>query len=320
MGGVFCVGGLKPRLRIGLIANSKQRYLVVAGPTGSGKSTLALALAKQKNGEIINCDSVQLYRGFDIGSAKASADDRQRVPHHMLDRVEWHEDFDAAMYAKEASEWKNALLARGVLPLVVGGTGLYLRALLGQGWHADLPQDTELREKLAQLDNAALYENLRAVDPKRSDELHPNDRVRLLRSLELVTLLGRPLHLAGLTAAKPADPAAFMIVLDPPRAVLHEKIAKRTATMLDSGLIEEVQGLLSQGVSPNCKPMQSIGYKQVCQYLAGELLLAELPEAIIAATRQYAKRQCTWFRRIRTDLKLTGSESISDVLAALPYF
>jgi len=297
--------------------SAKERYLVVAGPTGSGKSGLALALAEAFHGDIINCDSVQVYRGFNIGAAKATAADIARVPHHLLDRVAAHEDFDAAMFAKEAKDKNAEILARGRLPVVVGGTGLYLRALLGQGWHAGLPQDAALRLELAKLSLAQLYAQLKALDPKRAAELHPNDRVRLQRSLELVTLLGKPLHEAGLTADSPADPAAFVIVLEPPREVLHARIAARTNLMLNSGLVDEVRELIAAGVSPDCKPMQSIGYKQVCEYLAGKLKDVDLPGAIIAATRQYAKRQCTWFRRTRTDLRLDGSESLDSLVGTV---
>ena len=294
---------------------AKERYAVVAGPTGSGKSALALALAEALHGEIITCDSVQVYRGFDIGAAKATPADMARVPHHLLDRVAAHEDFDAAMFAQEAKEKKAEIFARGRLPFVVGGTGLYLRALLGQGWHADLPQDSALRVELAKLSLAQLYEQLKAVDPKRAGELHPNDRVRLQRSLELVTLLGKPLQEAGLTADSPADTAAFVVILEPPREILHRRIAARTKVMLNGGLVDEVRDLLAAGVSPECKPMQSIGYKQVCEYLAAKLKDVDLPGAIIAATRQYAKRQCTWFRRTQTDLRLDGSESLDLVLS-----
>ena len=294
-----------------------QRYVVVAGPTGSGKSALAMALASELAGEIINCDSVQVYRGFDIGAAKVTAAERQRVPHHLLDVAEAHDSFDAALFATAAHAAKSEILARGALPLVVGGTGLYLRALLGQGWNSDLPQDPELRAKLATLSTSELHEQLQRLDAKRAAELHPNDRVRLLRAVELVTLLGKPLNEAGFTGITPPDPAAFVIVLEPPRAKLHERIAARTRLMLESGLIEEVRALIAAGVSPSCKPMQSIGYKQVCDYLAGQLGQAELAEAIMAATRQYAKRQCTWFRSTPTHLRLDGSEALEAVVGAV---
>ncbi len=298
-------------------ASGNKSYLVIAGPTGSGKSALGLALAQAMGGEIVNCDSVQVYRGFDIGAAKATSVEQKAVPHHLLDIVEADQSYDAAVYAAAAHRVKAEIMGRGKLPIVVGGTGLYLRALLGQGWHSDLPQDQNLREELSALPTPQVLEELQRRDPKRAKELHPNDRVRLLRSLELVRLLGKPLDEAGLTGDKPRDPTAYLIVLEPPRALLHKRIQSRTIAMLDSGLIAEVQRLLSEGVSPNAKPMQSIGYKQVCAYLHGQLQKEQVEGAIIAATRQYAKRQCTWFRRLATDLRLNGDESLSEVITSI---
>ncbi len=298
-------------------AASTKNYVVIAGPTGSGKSALGLVLCEALGGEIVNCDSVQVYRGFNVGAAKASADEKLRVPHHLLDVVEAGENYDAAVFAGAAHQVKEDILDRGRIPFVVGGTGLYLRALLGQGWHSDLPQDATLRAELRVLPTARLLEELTKLDPKRANELHANDRVRLLRSLELVKLLGRPLAEAGLTGDKPPDPSALIIVIEPPRPVLHERIQRRTKAMLASGLVEEVQDLLAAGVSPDAKPMQSIGYKQVCAYLQGQLPREGLEDAITSATRQYAKRQCTWFRRLATDLRLSGAEPVESVLAAV---
>ena len=294
-----------------------KRYVVIAGPTGSGKSALALALAEALGGEIIGCDSVQVYRGFDVGSAKPSAAERAEVPHHLIDVCDWRDDYDAARYARDAAAAIAGVRERGRLPLVVGGTGLYLRALLGQGWHTGLPSDADLRAELAELPTDELRARLRRLDPQRATELHPNDRVRLARSLELVTLLGMPLRAAGLDASAPADPAAFVIVLEPPRAELHARIAARTDVMLASGLLDEARGLLAAGVDPDCKPMQSIGYKQAAAFLADALPEAELRDAVVVATRQYAKRQCTWFRRTTTDLRLAAAGEIERAGAAI---
>lgn len=299
------------------IKSKAKSYVVIAGPTGSGKSALGLALSEALDGEIINCDSVQVYRGFMIGAAKATAAERSRVPHHLLDVVQAHENYDAALFAATAHQCKTEIWDRGRLPVIVGGTGLYLRAFLGQGWHSDLPQDARLRDELRALPNTKLLEDLRAIDPVRAAGLHPNDRVRLLRSLELVRLLGRPLADAGLTAEQPADPAALVIVIEPLRPVLHARIERRTRAMLAQGLIDEVKDLLASGISPAAKPMQSIGYKQVCAYLQGQLREDQLEDAIVAATRQYAKRQCTWFRRLTADLRLSGDEPFDAVLASL---
>ena len=293
-------------------------YVVIAGPTGSGKSALAMALAARLGGEIVSCDSVQIYRGFDLGAAKPTPVEQLKVPHHLLDRRNGHEDYDAGTFAVDAAAAIHAIRAARKLPLVVGGTGLYLRALLGQGWHQDLPKDEALRSRMALEPTLDLWARLQNLDPIRAAEVHANDRVRITRSLELVTLLGSTLAAAGLSASSARDPAAFIIVLEPPRPELRLRIAQRTRAMLASGLITEVQGLLASGLDPASKPMLSIGYKQVADYLFGRLSLDALPEAIMTATNQYAKRQCTWFRKLGANLRLNGSESIADVLDQLP--
>ncbi len=277
---------------------------MLAGPTGSGKSALALAAAQRLGGEIVGCDSVQLYRGFDVGSAKPSAAELATVPHHLIDVAAWHEEFDAARYAKAAAEALADVLARGKVPIVCGGTGLYLRALLGRGWHQDLPSDPALRARLSQEETPALFRRLSELDPVRAGEIHANDRFRVVRSLELVTLLGKPLREAGMTADAGRDPEAFIVVLEPPRPELHRRIECRTAAMLAGGLRQEVEGLLKSGVDAKAKPMQSIGYRQMAEFLAGAFTEADLAAKINAATRQYAKRQCTWFRGVDADLRL----------------
>ncbi len=293
------------------------RYVVIAGPTGSGKSALAMALAPRLSADIVTCDSVQVYRGFDLGAAKPSQAEQSLVPHHLLDIRDGHEDFDAGTYADTARLVIAAVRAARRVPLVVGGTGLYLRALLGQGWHQDLPKDDSLRSALAKEATPELWARLQQLDPERALAVHAHDRVRILRSLELITLLGSTLAAAGLTAKAARDPSAFIIVLEPPRPELRRRIAERTRAMLAAGLIAEVELLLRSGVDPMSKPMQSIGYKQVVDYLAGHLDVAQLSEAIMTATNQYAKRQCTWFRKLSADLRLHGGESIDSVMDSL---
>lgn len=291
-----------------------KRWLALVGPTGSGKSALAMLVAQALDGEIINCDSVQVYRGFDLGSAKPSAAEQARIPHHLLDVVDWNVGFDAAVFAASARRAVAEVQSRGRLPVVVGGTGLYLRALLGQGFHADLPSDAALRADLGRESTPALYARLEQLDPTRASELHPNDRFRIVRSLELVILLGKPLRAAGLTAGRERDATAYLVVLNPERAALHQRIATRAEAMLAAGLVAEVRALLESGVDPGCKPMQSIGYAQVVAALQGRLPWAELPAAIAAATRQYAKRQDTWFRKLDADLRWDPERQAPDDL------
>lgn len=293
----------------------RKRYLVIAGPTGSGKTALAIRLARRLGGEIVSCDSVQVYRGFDVGSAKATAAEQAEAPHHLLDVAAPEDDFDAARYAAVARPLLTRLLDAGKLPVVCGGTGLYLRALLGRGWNADLPGDAALREALEREPTPALFARLKALDPVRAGEIHANDRFRVVRSLELVTLLGKPLREAGMNAGKERDPDAFIVVLEPERAELHRRIEARTRAMLAAGLVEEARGLLANGVPRSAKPMQSIGYKQAAEFLAGELPEAELEAKVVAATRQYAKRQCTWFRGVDADLRLAVPDADAVVRA-----
>ena len=286
----------------------EKAWIAVTGPTASGKSALAMTVAGFLGGEIVGCDSVQLYRGFDIGSAKASARDRQRIPHHLIDTLDWQEPCDARIYAGLARQHLRDVWSRGRVPVVVGGTGLYLRALWGDNWHEDLPADAEVRRQLEGLDNATLLQRLQETDPDRAAQIHANDRFRLLRAVELVTILGGPL--SGLGPAGPAvwKDICYLIHVEPERAVLHDRIRLRTREMLQSGLVEEVRALLAEGVDPGCRPMQSIGSRQVVTMLQGQLSEDGLEEAIAAATRQYAKRQGTWFRKEQPHLRLHRAE------------
>jgi tRNA dimethylallyltransferase len=275
--------------------------LVIFGPTASGKSALAFEAACQLNAEIISCDSVLVHRGFDIGSAKPPLSERERVPHHLIDVVAADEPWDTGLWAKAARDALHDVAARGRLPIVVGGTGLYLRALMAENFHGDLPHSSEIRARLETMTSAELWQRLQSADAVRAAEIHPHDRYRLIRALELLELLGRPLR----DVPQPTQKSEFVwrtVYLDPPRAWLHERIKKRTEAMLAAGLVAEVEDLLSQGVPESIKPMQSIGYRQVVDFLQGRLPRETLADAITAATRQYAKRQCTWFRKLKPDI------------------
>ncbi len=277
--------------------------LALVGPTGSGKTSLAMALAERLDGEIVGCDSVQLYRGFDIGSAKPTREERKRVPHHLVDLLAWNEDCDAAQYATLARAAIADVQGRGRVPIVTGGTGLYLRSLTGAAFHDDLPKDAALRASFATRPLAELYAELQRLDPKRASEIHANDRFRVARSLELFTLLGKPLS-ALPPPPQNATPPLCVVILDPERAALHASIERRTREMLAGGLLDEVRGLLAAGVERDCKPMRSIGYKEGAEHMAGTLAEPALEPAIAAATRQYAKRQVTWFKKTPAALRL----------------
>ena len=303
----------------GNFVDRRPEFVVVGGPTASGKSALALELSKSIGGAILCCDSVQLYRGFDIGSAKPTASDCATVPHYLFDVLDWNDPFDAAAYARAAKTIMLEISQRGLIPVIVGGTGLYLRALLGDAWDDDVPSDKELRQRLSERESLDLYGELQQKDPRRAAELHPNDRFRVIRALEINILTGSVVRVRRPDSSLPLS--HVMIFLNPERDTLHNRIAERTKDMIKNGLMAEVDGLLAAGVDPACKPMQSIGYKQVLAMRQGLLPADKLEEKIVFATRQYAKRQITWFKKVPHHLTGLGERDfprmIEDVRFAL---
>jgi tRNA dimethylallyltransferase len=275
--------------------------VAVLGPTASGKSALGVRLAERFGGEVLACDSTQVYRGFDIGTAKPSAAERRGVPHHLLDLVEPTEVFTAGEYRRRADIVLADLRARGRLPVLTVGTGLYLRALL-EGL-ADAPErSAELRARLeartAARGPAYLHRVLARLDPAAARRISVRDRQKLVRAIEICVLAGKPVtevHRAG------RDPltgfAPIRIGLAPPRAALHARIEQRTDEMLAQGWLGEVAELIRRGVPANSKPFEFIGYRALREHIEGRTSLAEATAAIVHATRRYAKRQATWFRR-----------------------
>ena len=274
--------------------------VAVAGPTGSGKSDLALDIAQQFHGEIINCDSLQVYRHFDIGTAKLPPGERRGIPHHLIDIVNPEELFTAGEYARIARETIQEVSERGKLPILAGGTGFYLRALL-DGLFAGPSRDQPLRDRLALREArrpGSLHRLLSRLDAATAHRIHPNDVPKVTRALEICLLTRQPVSrlfqqgrdsLHGYRTLK--------LGLLPEREALNLRLDQRCAAMFANGLVEEVERILALGVSPESKPFESHGYKQALQFLRGEL---NLREAIFYAqrnTRQYAKRQLTWFRR-----------------------
>lgn len=291
-----------------------QKYLVIAGPTASGKTDLALQLAQKLNGVLICCDSVQLYEGFCIGAAGPTREEMQSVPHRLFYSLKPNEDFDAASYRNAAILNLNEVWESGKLPIIVGGTGLYLRALIGKQWSENLPSDQKLRDELKTISIELLVEELRRVDPVRLSEIHENDRYRIERSVELCRLLGGPM--SAQKAIDEVDERAYFVHLVPKRKTLHDRIQMRVHKMLDQGFVDEVIQLRRfETDSKKIKALGSIGYKQICEYLDGSLSESELPEKIIAATRQYAKRQCTWFKKMPAHLQFeSGPTDMNSVI------
>ena len=300
-----------------MIGKTAMRYIVIAGPTASGKSGLAMSVARRFNGEIIGCDSVQLYRGFDIGSAKPTLAERKEIPHYMIDVADWDQEFDANIFAKAARERIDEVISRKRLPIVVGGTGLYLRALWGTQFD-ELPRDLTLRQELEQFSNDELHAKLKKGDPKRAGAIHLNDRFRLLRAVELITLLGQPISEMKQNGSD-ARLESLFILLMPDRSILLDRIRTRIDVMITGGLIDEVQDLLNTGCSPEAKPMMSIGYRQVVEFLRGEFGRSDLAEKINIATRQYAKKLKTWFQKLEPDLLLADAgdeQKVFDLIAS----
>ena len=271
--------------------------VAVVGPTGSGKSDLAIYLALRFNGEVINCDSVQVYRLFNIGTAKSDEDQRRGVPHHLIDVCEPTEVFTAGDYCRRAREAIAEIAARGRLPIVVGDTGFYLRALL-HGLFKGPERDAALRERLAARRPGSLHRLLTRLDPAAAARIHPNDTNKLIRAMEVVLTAGRPLsqlHQAG------RDPLVgyriLLLGLNPPRAELYQNLDARVREMFGGGLTAEVSSILGRGIPSTAKPFESLGYAQTLRLLRGEITENQAVADTQMQTRRYAKRQWTWFRR-----------------------
>ena len=275
----------------------------IVGPTASGKSALGLRLAEAAGGEIVSCDSLQVYRGLDIGSAKPSRAERARVPHHLIDVVDPDEPFTAAEYARRARAAVADIAARGRRPLIVGGSGLYLRALL-TGLFAGPSRDEALRRRLEQMadrfGDARLHRLLRHVDPEAAARIDVRDRVRVIRALEVFRATGRALsqhHRERPDALTGHD--VRLVGLSPPRDWLRAAVEKRTDAMLAAGLIEETRALLAR-YPDGVPPLNAIGYRQAAAVVRGEREVQDARRDMVKETMRYAKRQMTWFRHQAT--------------------
>ncbi len=283
----------------------KPKIIVISGPTASGKTELSIELAKLFNGEIINADSMQVYRRMDIGTAKPTVEQRKEVPHHLIDIVDPDEEFNAALYRKMALPVIHRLHREGKTCFVVGGTGLYIRALLGGLFYvpeANIELRKSLRKEAEEKGIHTLYERLMKYDPEYAKKIHPGDRVRIIRALEVYLLSGKRMsELIKEHGFRENRLDALKIFLDIPRKELYERINKRCVRMMEAGLVEETRRLLMKGYSPDLKPMQSIGYRHVVNYIKGIWGLDETIRRMQRDTRRYAKRQITWFRK-ETDM------------------
>lgn len=301
--------------------------LFLTGPTGVGKSALSLALARAMDAEILSMDSMQVYRGLDIGTDKLSKAERTPIPHHLIDIVEPGDRFTAEDYRRLAYEKMEEIWKRGRLPLFVGGTGLYLEAVIKNFQFGHFNQDPVLRaslqERYERLGGQAMLEELAQKDPKRASDLHPSERKKIIRSLELLAQTGRPFADQPKDAGLPADWHPCILILDRNRPVLYKRINDRVDEMLAHGLIEENRALYDAGLSPDAQAMQAIGYREVWWYFRGWVNQTEMRTLIQRFSRNYAKRQITWFRRYPealrydldnfTDQKALLSALLSDI-------
>ncbi|HZT39247.1 MAG TPA: tRNA (adenosine(37)-N6)-dimethylallyltransferase MiaA [Bryobacteraceae bacterium] len=283
--------------------------VLVLGPTGAGKSVLALDIAERFSGEIVNCDSIQLYRGFNTGAAKLPEAERRGIPHHLIDVLDPGEDCTAGAYARMARSVLVDIAARGRLPVIAGGTGFYVRALL-EGLFPGPARDDALRRELARREERRrgfLHRALRRFDPAAAARIHANDRNKLIRALEVCITARKPISKMFENGRDALEGFRFLkLGLNPPRQQLYARIEERCRRMLEAGLLDEVRELLRSGVSPSAKPFQAIGYKEALAAVQGRMTAESALALMQRDTRRYAKRQITWFRRERDMRWLAG--------------
>lgn len=286
------------------MVDKPKKVIVISGPTATGKTALGVELCLRLGGEVISADSMQVYRGLDIGTAKVTQAEARGVPHHMIDVAGPGEDFSVSRWVDMAAHCAEDIFSRGKIPVIVGGTGLYIDSLLSGRDFAGAGTDGALRARLSgeydELGGDAFRERLRAVDPERAEILHPADKKRLVRAMEVYLLTGETItaHDERTRALPPRWPSARFALSFADRQALYSRIDARVDEMISRGLLGEVEGLLREGkISSKSSSMQAIGYKEAVEYLEGRCTRQETAEKIKLASRRYAKRQLTWLRR-----------------------
>jgi tRNA dimethylallyltransferase len=283
------------------VGAQKSRLVAIVGPTATGKSALGIALARRFNGEVVACDSTAVYRGFDIGTDKVPADEQQGIPHHMVDVADPTEEYSAARYAREAAGVIRDITARGKLPILVGGTGLYYRALT-RGFFPGPPRQPDLRARLERIadkkGSGRLHELLARVDADSAVRIQPRDRKRLIRALEVYLVTRRPLteHFADTESPIPEyQVTAFALQI--PAEMTADRVARRVEAQFAQGILDEVRGLLARGVPPDAHPFTGLVYRQVLEHFAGVRDEPATRELIVRENRKYSRRQLIWFRK-----------------------
>lgn len=278
-----------------------KKIIAVAGPTASGKTALAIEIAKRFEGEVVSCDSMQIYRYMDIGTAKPTPLERAEVPHHMIDIAEPSEKFSVADFVREARHCIDDIHSLGRLPIIAGGTGLYMDSVIENIEFADFGSDEGFRERMHSLalekGNEAVHRILSEKDPQAAEKIHPNNIRRVIRALEVCHLTGKTFTQVNEESRRQAVYDALIFGIDTPRDVLYDRINLRVDKMMEAGLLGEVEMLCGRGLSKATTAMQAIGYKELAEFIEGRATLEDAVEKIKLESRRYAKRQLTWFRR-----------------------
>lgn len=280
----------------------KPEIIIIGGPTATGKTKLSVALAKEFGGEIISADSVQIYKKLDIGSAKPTKEEMDGIPHHMIDIIEPNDSFSVCDFVTRAKDDIKDILSRGKLPIIAGGTGLYISSLVDNVSFTEAETDLTLRDELIKkaekIGAEALYSELEKIDPESAKRIHPNNIKRVIRALEIYYQTGKTMTQQNELSKLTESPYTYkMFALSSDRELIYERINKRVDVMVDDGLFDEVSSLLNAGITRDMQSMQAIGYKEIVSFFEGALTKDEAIEAVKQNSRRYAKRQLTWFRR-----------------------
>lgn len=294
----------------------KPKVIVICGPTASGKTALSIELAKQIDGEIVSCDSMQIYKDMNIGTAKPSKEEMQEIPHYMIDCVVPNQRYSVTQYQKDAMLAIKEILKKGKVPIVVGGTGLYVDSIIYETIYPEIPWNPEYRSELEKEAKEQglekLYQKALKIDPKAMEKISKNDKKRILRVLEIYNATGKnKTNWEEKSRKQEKDYNYFVFAIDFPRQILYERINKRVDIMINQGLIEEVEKILEK-YSEFPTAMQGLGYKEVVSYLQGEMTKEEMIQKVKQETRRYAKRQLTWFRKNKETVWLDGRNKIQN--------
>ena len=298
----------------------KNKLIAVVGPTASGKTALSIEIAKRVSGEVVSCDSMQVYKGMDIGTAKPDEDEKCGIFHHMIDIIRPDEPFSVAEFVWRARECIDDCIARGKVPVLAGGTGLYMDSVLNNIDFADFKSDpkfrAEMQARAEESGNDALHRMLAEKDPEAAKRIHPNNVRRVIRALEVCHVTGKTFTQVNAESRREPVYDTLILGIDTDRDLLYEKIDKRVEIMLEKGLVAEVQGLYDSDIGRDTTAMQAIGYKEIFEYLEGKTGLFEAVEKIKQESRRYAKRQLTWFRRNEEIdwVRLDKRESLEQIL------